>query len=220
VRVSVAGRVMLLRHQGKLAFAQLRDSSGSIQLFALAAVTADFDGLTKLSLGDWIGATGEVVKTRTGELSVRVSEWVLLAETRRGFGDKWHGVADVDTRYRQRYVDLWANESSRAAFQLRSRLVSLTRRWLDERDFVEVETPVFHHPRRRRQPNRSRPITMPWAPTCICASPRAVPEAPGGRGFRAGLRDRPGLPQRGALPSPQPEFTMLELYAPTGITPT
>ncbi|MDP8991804.1 MAG: lysine--tRNA ligase [Actinomycetota bacterium] len=141
--VSVAGRVMLMRAQGRLAFAELRDSSGSIQLFALAGATDAYEGFCRLSLGDWVGAAGEVVKTKRGELSVKVRTWVLLAEARRSFGDKWHGIADVDTRYRQRYVDLWANEGSRRTFKLRSRLVSLMRRWLEERGFEEVETPVF-----------------------------------------------------------------------------
>ncbi|MDP9070659.1 MAG: lysine--tRNA ligase [Actinomycetota bacterium] len=144
VVVSVAGRLMLRRVQGKLAFGELRDSSGAVQLFATAATTEDFDGFCSLSLGDWIGASGEVVKTRRGELSVKVASWVVLAEARRGFGDKWHGVVDVDTRYRQREVDLWANERSRQTFRLRSRLVSLLRRWLEDRGFVEVETPIFH----------------------------------------------------------------------------
>jgi lysyl-tRNA synthetase class 2 len=144
VEVSVAGRVMLLRTQGKLAFGELRDSSGSVQLFALAAVTEGFDHFAKLSLGDWVGATGDVVKTKRGELSVKVRQWTLLAEARRGFGDKWRGISDPDVRYRQRYVDLWANEESRETFLLRSRLVSLMRRWLEDRGFVEVETPIFH----------------------------------------------------------------------------
>ena len=143
--VTVAGRVMLHRAQGKLAFATLRDGSGdSVQLFALAALTEDFEGFGKISLGDWVGATGEVVKTRKGELSVKVSTWVMLAETRRSFGDKWNGITDVDTRYRQRYVDLWANPESRAVFLQRSKIFSLTRRWLEDREFIEVETPVFH----------------------------------------------------------------------------
>ncbi len=143
VTVSVAGRVMLRRVQGKLAFAELHDSTGAIQLFCLAAVTADYEEFCRLSLGDWVGATGEVIRTRRGELSVKVTSWQLLAEARRGFGDKWHGISDVDTRYRQRYVDLWVNEGSRRTFQLRSRLISLTRRWLEDRGFTEVETPVF-----------------------------------------------------------------------------
>jgi lysyl-tRNA synthetase class 2 len=143
--VSVAGRVMLHRAQGKLAFATLRDGSGGeIQLFALAAVTDDFEGFGKISLGDWVGATGEVVKTKRGELSVKVASWVMLAETRSSFGDKWKGVSDVETRYRQRYVDLWANPESRTTFLQRSRIFSLTRRWLEDRRFIEVETPVFH----------------------------------------------------------------------------
>ncbi|HMC52111.1 MAG TPA: lysine--tRNA ligase [Acidimicrobiales bacterium] len=142
--VSVAGRLMLNRPQGKLAFGELRDSSGSIQLFAGASWTEDFEGFSRLSLGDWIGAAGEVVKTRKGELSVRVRSWVLLAEARRGFGDKWRGVTDVDTRSRQRYVDLWANPETRQLFLLRSRLVGAMRTWLEDRGFVEVETPVFH----------------------------------------------------------------------------
>ena len=142
--VSVAGRLMLRREMGKLAFGDLRDSSGSIQLFAGASWTEDFEGFTHLNLGDWIGATGEVVRTRTGELSVRVERWVLLAATRRSFGDKWRGISDVDVRYRQRYADLWANEGSRQTFLLRSRAVSILRRWLEEQGFVEVETPMLH----------------------------------------------------------------------------
>ena len=114
IEVTVAGRVMLHRAQGKLAFATLRDGSGGeIQLFALAAVTDDFAGFEHISLGDWVGATGEVVKTKRGELSVKVTTWTMLAETRRSFGDKFHGLTDVDTRYRQRYADLWANPETR-----------------------------------------------------------------------------------------------------------
>ncbi len=142
--VSVAGRLVLLREQGRIAFGVLGDSSGRLQLFAGAGWTADFDGFVQLVLGDWIGATGEVVATRTGELSVKVERWVLLAEARRSFGDKWHGISDPDLRYRQRYADLWANEGSRETFLLRSRMISLTRRFMEDRGFVEVETPVLH----------------------------------------------------------------------------
>ncbi len=144
VVVSVAGRLMRQRDQGRLAFGELRDSTGAVQLFALAKVTQDFAGFTALSLGDWIGATGEVVRTRRGELSVKVSDWVLLAEARRAFGDKWHGVTDVETRFRQREVDLWANEGSRGILLLRSRVISWLRRTLEDRGFVEVETPILH----------------------------------------------------------------------------
>jgi lysyl-tRNA synthetase class 2 len=142
--VAVAGRVMLVRPQGRLAFATLRDSSGQVQLFALEKITEDFEGFSRLSLGDWVGATGRVVRTRKGELSVQVRRWVLLAEARRGFGDKWKGVSDVETRFRQREVDLWANERTRDILTLRSRLVSSIRRRLEAMGFVEVETPVLH----------------------------------------------------------------------------
>ncbi len=144
VTVGVAGRIMLLRDQGKAAFAELRDNSGSIQLFARAAETPSFDEFTKRNLGDWVGVTGEVVRTRRGELSVKVGEWSLLAEARRNFGDKWHGVSDVETRYRQREVDLWANERSRRLLQMRSDVVRHLRRRLWEQGFVEVETPLLH----------------------------------------------------------------------------
>ena len=144
VDVSVAGRLMLHRPSGKIAFSTLADSSGRIQLFATVGDTKDFEGFGKLSLGDWIGAAGQVVKTRKGELSVKVRDWTLLAEARRSFPDKWHGMSDVDTRYRQRYVDLWVTEETRRTFLMRSRLLSLTRRWLEDRGFIEVETPLFH----------------------------------------------------------------------------
>ena len=144
VMVAVAGRLLFRRDQGKIAFFTLQDGSGRVQLFCTAKVTARYDELTALSIGDWIGATGEVMKTKTGELSVRVHEWVLLAETRRQFPDKWHGIADTDTRYRQRYVDLWVTEEARRTFVMRSRMLSLMRRWLEDRGFVEVETPLLH----------------------------------------------------------------------------
>jgi lysyl-tRNA synthetase class 2 len=144
VTVGVAGRVMLLRDQGKAAFAELRDASGSVQLFARAAETQRFDEFVKLNLGDWVGVRGEVVRTRRGELSVKVGEWTLLAEARRNFGDKWHGVSDVETRYRQREVDLWANERSRQLLRMRSDVVRHMRRRLWEQGFVEVETPLLH----------------------------------------------------------------------------
>ncbi len=142
--VSVAGRVMLLRVQGKVAFGELRDSSGAVQLFAGAAWTAGFDHFVRLNLGDWVGVRGEVVRTRRGELSVKVADWVLLAEARRSFGDKWRGVTDVETRYRQREVDLWANPSSRRTLEVRSRLIRRLRERLWEKGFVEVETPILH----------------------------------------------------------------------------
>lgn len=142
--VTVAGRLMLRRVQGKLAFGTLQDSSGRVQLFAPAATTSRFDEFCALSLGDWISVSGVVMTTRRGELSVRVDEWTLLAEAKRPFPDKWHGITDPDTRYRQRYVDLWVTDEARRTFTIRTRVMSLTRRYLEDRGFIEVETPVFH----------------------------------------------------------------------------
>jgi lysyl-tRNA synthetase class 2 len=142
--VTVAGRLMLRRVQGKLAFGQLQESTGRVQLFCPAQVTARFEEFTHLDLGDWIGATGEIMKTKKGELSVKVREWTLLAKARRQFPDKWHGLTDVDARYRQRYVDLWVTEEARRAFQIRSKVVSLVRGRLEQQGFVEVETPLLH----------------------------------------------------------------------------
>ena len=142
--VAVAGRLVLRRVQGKLAFGTLQDGSGRIQLFATAKATPDYDGFCALSLGDWIGVRGQVMTTKRGELSVQVGEWVVLAEARRQFPDKWHGIADTDTRYRQRYVDLWVTDEARDTLRARSRVVATLRRELEQRGFVEVETPILH----------------------------------------------------------------------------
>lgn len=144
VQVTIAGRLMLRRVQGKLAFGTLQDGAERIQLFAPGKVTPDFQEFCNLNLGDWIGVTGEVMKTRKGELSVKVEGWSLLASATRPFPDKFHGISDQETRYRQRYVDLWVTPESRQAFVLRSKAISLMRRWLEDRGFMEVETPVFH----------------------------------------------------------------------------
>jgi len=142
--VTVAGRLMLRRDQGKLAFGSLQDSSGRVQLFAMAKSTPEYDGFTGLSIGDWIAVTGIVMMTRRGELSVRVDEWALLAHAGRPFPDKWHGISDPDTRYRQRYVDLWVTEEARQAFIRRSQIVASMRRILHAQEFIEVETPMLH----------------------------------------------------------------------------
>jgi lysyl-tRNA synthetase, class II len=130
----VAGRVMARRDLGRLMFLDLVDRSGRIQLM-LDPVDVD--------LGDIVGAKGVPIKTRRGEPSLRVSELELLAKIRRPLPDVYHGVQDTETRYRQRYLDLLVNEETRADFLLRTRMVTAIRRYLDERGFVEVETPVL-----------------------------------------------------------------------------
>jgi lysyl-tRNA synthetase class 2 len=146
VAVRVAGRLMLLRDQGKLAFGTLRDGTAAIQLFVSLGVVGEdtFKAFTALDLGDWVGVEGEVMTTRRGELSVKVRSFVLLSKSLRPLPDKWHGLSDVDTRFRRRYVDLIVNEEARRVFQIRFAAISAIRRFLDEQSFVEVETPVLH----------------------------------------------------------------------------
>jgi lysyl-tRNA synthetase, class II len=144
--VRVAGRLMLVRRQGRLTFATLRDGTGSVQLFVSRAEVGDHPhaAFDDLDLGDWVGATGTVMKTRKGELSVKVRDFVLLAKALRPLPEKWHGLADVDTRFRQRYVDLIANDDARRIFAIRFDIVATIRQFLSQRGFVEVETPVLH----------------------------------------------------------------------------
>ena len=144
--VRVAGRVLLRRSQGKLTFATLRDGSGSVQLFVSRSEVGDecHAGFDDLDLGDWVGATGTVMKTKKGELSVKVRDFALLSKALRPLPEKWHGLADVDTRFRQRYVDLIANDDARRVFAIRFEVISTIRRVLAERGYVEVETPVLH----------------------------------------------------------------------------
>ena len=144
--VRVAGRILLVRRQGKLTFATVRDGTGTVQLFVSRGVLGDarhaeFDDL---DLGDWVGAEGTAIKTKKGELSVKVTGFELLAKALRPLPDKWHGLADVDTRFRQRYVDLVVNEDARRVLETRVATVDALRSFLKDRGFVEVETPVLH----------------------------------------------------------------------------
>ncbi|MFM7550632.1 MAG: lysine--tRNA ligase, partial [Cyanobacteriota bacterium] len=154
VAVAVAGRVMTRRVMGKLAFFTLADESGTIQLF-LEKATLDaevpeapppgaFGHLTSLvDAGDLIGVEGTLRRTDRGELSVKVKRWQMLSKSLQPLPDKWHGLADVEKRYRQRYLDLIVSPQTRETFRRRARLVSGLRRWLDERGFLEIETPVL-----------------------------------------------------------------------------
>ncbi|MGH3650349.1 MAG: lysine--tRNA ligase [Acidimicrobiia bacterium] len=144
-RVTVAGRLMLHRSFGKLQFGTLQDSSGTIQLFVERGSSGEevADQFGQLDLGDWIGASGVVMTTKRGELSVRVDTLTLLQKALRPLPDKWHGLVDVETRSRQRYLDLMVNPEARHVALTRSRVLSELRRQFESRGFVEVETPVL-----------------------------------------------------------------------------
>src|SRR2546426_211948 len=142
--VSLAGRIVALRHHGKSCFAHLMDYTGRIQLYARAdQLGEDYARFTDLDRGDFIGVTGEMFRTRTGELTVAVKAFTFLAKSLRPLPEKWHGLRDVETRYRQRYVDLIVNEEVRTIFVLRARVVAAIRKFLDARGFLEVETPMM-----------------------------------------------------------------------------
>ena len=144
-QATVAGRVMLLRRMGKLQFLTIRDGEGALQLFVSKAVIgeAGFDEVADLDLGDWVGASGEVIVTRTGELSIRAERVTLLAKALRPLPDKFRGLTDTDMRFRQRYVDLMVNEEARRIFRVRHEAVRALRRELEDDGFVEVETPIL-----------------------------------------------------------------------------
>lgn len=144
--VTVAGRLVGRREMGKLVFGVLQDASGRIQLFADAAHLGDrHDDFGALDLGDWIGATGEVMTTRKGELSVQVADFTLLAKALREMPEKFHGVADDEVRHRQRYLDLIANQEARDTLRIRSAAMRAFRESFWSRGFVEVETPALEH---------------------------------------------------------------------------
>jgi lysyl-tRNA synthetase class 2 len=141
----LAGRIGARRGHGKASFIDLVDRSGRLQLHARADALGEesYERLTSLDLGDLIGVDGVAMATRRGELSLRVDDWTLLAKSLRAPPEKFHGLEDQETRYRQRELDLIANEEARELFILRSKIISAIRRWLDERGFFEVETPVL-----------------------------------------------------------------------------
>jgi lysyl-tRNA synthetase class 2 len=143
--VAVAGRLVTIRDMGKSQFVKILDQQGEIQLYLKRDVVGDgaYAAFKKLDLGDIIGARGTLFKTRTGEVTVRVDSYVLLAKALRPLPEKWHGLADPEQVYRQRYLDVVVNRESRARLLLRSRVVSSIRRFLEARQFIEVETPAL-----------------------------------------------------------------------------
>ncbi|MGB5102935.1 MAG: lysine--tRNA ligase [Steroidobacteraceae bacterium] len=214
VRVAVAGRMMFKRVMGKASFAKLKDRSGLIQLFLqqdpLGAAYEEFKGW---DVGDIAGAEGVLFKTKTGELSVRAESLRLLVKSLRPLPDKWHGLADVEQRYRQRYVDLIVNDDSRQVFRTRSRIVQYLRSYLDAREFMEVETPMM-----QVIPGGAvaRPFVTHHNALDVDMYLRIAPELYLKRlvvgGFERVYELNRNFRNEGLSTQHNPEFTMLELY--------
>ncbi len=146
IKVRIAGRITAMRSHGKSIFFDVKDDSGRIQAYIKAGLVGEkeFDVFNSLDIGDIIGMSGEVFKTRTGEPTVKLENFILLSKSLRTLPEKWHGLKDIETRYRQRYLDIISNEDSKKVFLARTKIVSLTRSFLEKRGFIEVETPMLH----------------------------------------------------------------------------
>src|SRR4051812_9673757 len=215
VRGRAAGRLHARRGGGKAAFLDLVDRSGRIQLHATVDLLGQdsLERLLNVDLGDLIGADGTVFKTRRGELSVKLDDWTLLAKSLRPPPEKWHGLSDTETRFRQRELDLIANEDSRDVFIARAKIVSAIRRFLDAEGFIEVETPVL-------QPiyggALARPFTTHYNALDRTMYLRIATELYLKRLIVGGLERvyeiGKDFRNEGLSPKHNPEFTMLEWY--------
>lgn len=144
--VRLAGRLVAMRDQGKVSFADIRDESGQIQLFLRKNDLGDdpYEQLKDLDLGDFVGVEGSLFRTKRGELSVRASRYEILTKSLKPMPEKYHGLTDVETRYRQRYLDMAANPEVLDRLRVRSEMIAVMRSWLIDRGYVEVETPMLH----------------------------------------------------------------------------
>ena len=214
IEVAVAGRLMAKRVQGKTSFAVLEDGSGRVQLFLQAAVLGeDYEAFKGFDVGDVVGATGLMMRTKTGELSVKAGRLRLLTKSLRPLPDKWHGLADTEVRYRQRYVDLIVNADSRAVFERRTRIVAYLRAYLNAVGFMEVETPML-----QVIPGGAvaRPFVTHHNALGMDMYLRIAPELYLKRlvvgGFERVYEINRNFRNEGLSTRHNPEFTMLELY--------
>ncbi len=216
---SVAGRVVAVRDQGRAAFIVVRDATGDIQLFCRADALGDdgFQASAALDLGDWVGARGSIMRTRRGELSVAPTEVVLLSKSLRPLPEKYHGLSDTETRYRQRYVDLIANPEVRDVFLTRFKILSVMRRFMESRGYLEVETPML-------QPvpggATAKPFVTHHNALDMQLYLRIAPELYLKRllvgGFDRVYEINRSFRNEGMSPRHNPEFTMLEAYQAFG----
>ncbi len=213
--VRVAGRLLTMRVMGKASFAHLLDQSGRIQIYVKRDLVGEdqYELFKSLDGGDFLGVVGKPFRTRTGEVTIEAGQLTLLAKALRGLPEKWHGLTDVEKRYRQRYLDLISNEDARRVFQARSRIIDAIRRYLVDRGFLEVETPVLqpihggaaarpfvtHHNALDRDLYLRIALEL-YLKRCVIGGFEKVFEI--GRIFR----------NEGVSFKHNPEFTMLELY--------
>ena len=213
--VRIAGRVRALRSAGKAGFADLWDGAAKIQLYVRKDVVGDagFDLYRHLDLGDWLGVEGVVFRTRAGELSIKVRTLHFLAKALRPLPEKWHGLKNLEERYRRRYVDLIVNSESREVFERRARIITFLRRFLDSRGYLEVETPMM-------QPiaggAAARPFTTKHNALDLDLFLRIAPELYLKRlvvgGFPRVYEINRNFRNEGVSTRHNPEFTMLEFY--------
>jgi len=216
VKVSVAGRMMAKRIMGKASFAQVQDMSGRIQLFLQRDALPEGlynDGFKKWDIGDIVGAEGILFKTQTDELSIKVTSVRLLTKSLRPLPEKFHGLSDQETRYRQRYVDLVMNQEVRETFQLRSKIITYIRRFFEDRGFMDVETPMLQgipggataRPFETHHNALDMPMFMRIAPELYLK--RLVVG-----GFEKVFEINRNFRNEGVSTRHNPEFTMLEFY--------
>jgi lysyl-tRNA synthetase class 2 len=215
-RVSVAGRLLAKRVMGKASFAQIQDMTGRIQLFLQESTLGEtYEAFKAWDVGDIVGAEGVLMRTRTGELSVKVDKLRLLTKSLRPLPDKWHGLADVEQRYRQRYVDLIITAEARRVFALRFSIIRFMRQWLEAepRRFMEVETPMMHIIPGGAM---ARPFKTHHNALDIDLYLRVAPELYLKRltvgGFDRVYEINRNFRNEGVSTRHNPEFTMLELY--------
>ena len=215
-KVRVAGRIMAHRVMGKSSFIKIQDGSGQIQLFLNRDELGGaeiYNPTKKWDLGDIVGAEGTLFRTKTGELSVRTSHIEMVAKCLRPLPEKWHGLSDIETRYRQRYVDLMVTPESRETFKVRSKVISLLRSGLESAGFIEVETPML-----QSQPGgaAARPFITHHNALDMELFLRIAPELYLKRllvgGFERVFEINRNFRNEGLDATHNPEFTMVEFY--------
>ncbi len=211
---TIAGRIVAMRDFGKAAFAHLQDSSGKIQVYFRKDILSEgYSMIKKLDIGDIVGIRGRLFKTKTQELTLEVDDFRLLTKSLRPLPEKWHGLKDVETRYRQRYVDLIVNPEVRRAFETRSAVIKAIRDFFEAKDFIEVETPMMH-----QIPGgaTARPFKTHHNALGIDLFLRIAPELYLKRllvgGYERVYELNKNFRNEGISTKHNPEFTMLEFY--------